>query len=290
MNNSEKLNFIIEKLNKHDIYFQDIKNDINYLKNKVNKIEKRVDAIEHRVNSIEHRVNSIETRVSSIESKVSGIETRVSSIEKKISGIEKRNKELEGYRKRNNSSIELEITKCVYDFLQEHEKSLYIIDVSTLFPKKIKNTNNKIFIEIDGLILGTNDRNYAYKYDNRLKPLQHNFNISNNTSDKIYKLYIVEGKHNITKDKVIDKYNKYLKFKDFLDKINADYNNLPQNVKKVVEKYGLNKFKSSNIYLIFGTPMWNEEARQQVMTYKKQHKDKNIKIVSLSGNRYNVNL
>jgi hypothetical protein len=250
MNNSQKLDYIInqlKKLDQHDIYFQEIREDISKLN------------------------------------------IRVSKIEKKISEMDITLKNLDGYRKRNNNSIELEVTKAVFENLKENEKSLYIIDVSSIFPKKYKNETNSIFIEIDGLILGTNDREYASKYNKSFTPrIKENegFELSKNLLPKIYKLYIIEGKHNITKQKVIDKYAKYNKFKLFLSNIKNNQNIYTQKIKNIIEKFQLYLFDPENIILIFGTPMWNEEAKQQILKY--MDKDPNVRMVVLSGNRYNL--
>ena len=94
--------------------------------------------------------------------------------------------ELTDYRKRNNDSIEIEVTKKVFEHLKE-EKSLYIIDVSTIFPKKYRNNKNSIFIQIDGLILGTNDKEYASKYNKSLHPRikDNQYKLSKNSFEKI---------------------------------------------------------------------------------------------------------
>lgn len=210
-------------------------------------------------------------------------------IEKKVSEMDITLKNLDGYQKRNNNSIELEVTKAVFENLKENEKSLYIIDVSSIFPKKYKNEKNSIFIEIDGLILGTNDRDYASKYNKSLIPrVKENeyegFELSQNLLPKIYKLYIIEGKHNITKQKVIDKYEKYNKFKTFLNDIRNQKNNFKGKFKKIIDDYKLYLFDPLNVTLIFGTPMWNEDAKKQINQYMKT--DSSIKMISLSGNRY----
>ena len=145
---------------------------------------------------------------------------------------------------------------------------------------------NITFIEIDGLILGTNDRDYASIYNKSLEQrfVSKNYNLSKNMSDKIYKLYIIEGKHNITKQKVIDKYEKYNKFKTFLNDIRNQKNNFKGKFKKIIDNYKLYLFDPLNVTLIFGTPMWNEDAKKQINQYMKT--DSSIKMISLSGNRY----
>lgn len=55
--------------------------------------------------------------------------------------------------------------------------------------------------------------------------------------------------------------------------------------KKIIDKFELNLFNPSDITLIFGTPMWNKSAKEQITKYMK--KDQNIKMITLSGNRYN---
>lgn len=245
MNNGQKLDYIINKLDQHELYFQEIKSDISELKIRMTKIEKKVSEMDITL------------------------------------------KNLNGYRKRNNNSIEVELTKSVFKNLQENEKSLYIIDVSTIFPKKYENETNTTFIEIDGLILGTNDREYASKYNKSLLPRvkENKYALLNNLSKKIYKLYIIEAKHNITKQKVIDKYTKYKKFKLFLSNIRNNSNIFTGKTKQIIETFQLYLFDPSNIILIFGTPMWDERAKQQIIKYMDE--DPNIKMAVLSGNRYN---
>ena len=110
-------------------------------------------------------------------------------LDKDVKNLLKQVKDLSDYRKRNNNSIEIEVTKSVFEILKEDKKSLYIIDISTIFPKKYRNQTNSIFIEIDGLILGTNDRDYAAQYDKSLLPIKKDtkelYNISNNLSQKV---------------------------------------------------------------------------------------------------------
>jgi hypothetical protein len=141
---------------------------------------------------------------------------------------------------------------------------------------------------IDGLILGTNDREYISKFNKSFSPVvkENKYSLSQNLFQKIYKLYIIEGKHNITKQKVIDKYTKYTKFKLFLSNIRNNPNIFTSKTKDIIETFQLYLFDPSNIMLIFGTPMWNEEAKQQINKYI--DKDPNVKMVSLSGNRYNL--
>ena len=266
MNNSEKFDYIIQqlkKLDQHDIYFQEIKADI---------VEMKADIVEMKADIVEMKADIL-------------------NLNDKVKNLTKQVKDLNDYRKRNNNSIEIEVTKSVFEILKEDEKSLYIIDVSTIFPKKYMNENNSIFIEINGLILGTNDREYASKYNKSLLPRinknRNTYNISNNLSEKIYKLYIIEGKHNITKNKVIDKYDKFNKFRTFLTNIRTNPHIFSEKFKKFINKFQLELFNLSDITLIFGTPMWNQSAKEQIIKYMK--KDPNIKMITLSGNRYNYN-
>ena len=253
MSNSQKLDYIIKKLDQHDIYFQEIRTDISNLQIKVSNIEEILICVEKRLTCVEETI-----------------------------------KNLDGYRERNNKSIEIEVTKSVFENLKKEEKSLYIINVSSLFPKKYTNESNIVFIEIDGLILGTNDREYASKYNKSLAPRikGNQYNLSKNLSVKNYKLYIVEGKHNITKKKVIDKYEKYNKFKIFLSNIRNNPDIFTGKAKKIIDDFQLSLFEPSNITLIFGTPMWNEEEKQQIIKYIEH--DPNIKMVTLSGDRCNL--
>ena len=264
MNNSEKFDYIIQqlkKLDQHDIYFQEIRSDIHQMKS---------DIVE-------------------MKSDISNLKDKVNNLDKEVKNLSKQVKDLNDYRKRNNNSIEIEVTKSVFEILKEDEKSLYIIDVSTIFPKKYINETNSIFIEIDGLILGTNDREYASKYNKSLVPRKNKntYKFSNNLSEKVYKLYIIEGKHNITRKKVIDKYDKFNKFRTFLTNIRTNPHIFNENIKKFIDKFQLELFNPSNITLIFGTPMWNQSAKEEITKYMK--KDPNIKMITLSGNRYNYN-
>ena len=58
-------------------------------------------------------------------------------------------------------------------------------------------------------------------------------------------------------------------------------------LKKIIDKFQLELFNPSYITLIFGTSMWNQSAKEQIIIYMK--KDPNIKMITLSGNRYNYN-
>ena len=60
MNNSQKLDYIIKqlkKLDKHDIYFQEIRQDIVELKEKVLNLDTKVNKIEKRITDIEKKIN-----------------------------------------------------------------------------------------------------------------------------------------------------------------------------------------------------------------------------------------
>ena len=121
MNNSEKFDYIIQqlkKLDQHDIYFQEIKADI---------VEMKADIVEMKADIVKMKADIL-------------------NLNDKVKNLTKQVKDLNDYRKRNNNSIEIEVTKSVFEILKEDEKSLYIIDVSTIFPKKYMNENNSIFI------------------------------------------------------------------------------------------------------------------------------------------------
>jgi hypothetical protein len=138
-------------------------------------------------------IQEIKSDIVEIKSDIINLEEKVNHLDKEVKNLTKQVKDLNNYRKRNNNSIEIEVTKSVFEILKEDEKSLYIIDVSTIFPKKYINESNSIFIEIDGLILGTNDREYASKYNKLLIPrinkIKNTYSISTNSSEKVYKLY-----------------------------------------------------------------------------------------------------
>jgi len=85
MNNSQRLDYIIEqlkeqskKLDKHDIYFQEIRADI---------VEMKSDIVE--------------------------MKSDILRLDKDVKNLSKQVKDLNDYRKRNNNSIEIEVTKSV---------------------------------------------------------------------------------------------------------------------------------------------------------------------------------
>lgn len=104
MNNSQRLDYIIEQL-----------------KEQSKKLDK-------------HDIYFQEIRTDIVEMK-----SDILRLDKDVKNLSKQVKDLNDYRKRNNNSIEIEVTKSVCQILKKDEKSLYIIDVSTIFPKKYKN-------------------------------------------------------------------------------------------------------------------------------------------------------
>jgi hypothetical protein len=200
------------------------------------------------------------------------------------------------YRKRDDKIIENEIKISILNNLKIKNHSLLFFDATNIYPKTLKNERGEKVAELDGLIIGTNDRVFASKFNDEFDFLPSNKIISENKTDKIYNLYIVEAKHNVTKEKIIDKYDQFNRLKDYFKKINDKYKDIIKvtenksqkslyKFETMIFKFNLHMFLEENIHLIIGGPSWQQNALDY---YKKECKNKkNIYKVQLSGNRYN---
>lgn len=168
----------------------------------------KLDLILLKINGIEDRLCKLEKDFVDMKSDIIDLKIKVSDLTIKVS-------DLTGYRERNNKSIEIETSKSYIKELQESNKSMIYINLEGLFPKTIEDFSGNKIIEFDGLILGTNDRAFASKYNSIYKSRDDvlSFIVKPEKNKKyIYKLFIIEAKHKISKEKIIDKYKKYNNF------------------------------------------------------------------------------
>jgi len=263
---------------------------------KLDLILLKISGIDDRLCKLEKDVLDIKTDIKDLKIKVEDLTIKVEDLTIKVSDLTIKVSDLTGYRERNNKSIEIETSKSYIKELQETNQSLIYINLEGLFPKTIEDFSGNKIIEFDGLILGTNDRVFASKYNSRYKNREDVlFNISPEKNKKyIYKLFIIEAKHKINKEKILDKYKKFKNFKFFLSKIREGYSyitdiegyntNKFEKFKMKIEKMNLTLFEPENIFLVFGTPVWNAGSSNELEKIMK--KDSSIKKIELSGNRY----
>lgn len=222
-----------------------------------------------------------------ILSKFDKIEDRLDKIEDKI-------KMLLDYKDKDNKIIEIEVKESIFNSLKEKDKSLIFIDVTKIFPKELKNQSGQKVAELDGLIIGTNNRLFASKYNKQFN-LRNNILINKNQilNNNIYNFYIIEGKHNITKNKLEAKYKQFLKLKEYFKNLknninNYNINNYNLRYQNLISKFNLNLFNEDSIYLIIGGPFWTQDA---LYYYDKFLKDNDhIFKIELGSNRYKVNI
>ncbi len=256
----------------------------------------KLDLILLKISGIDDRLCKLEKDVLDIKTDIKDLKIKVADLTIKVADLTIKVADLTGYRERNNKSIEIETSKSYIKELQETNQSLIYINLEGLFPKTIEDFSGNKIIEFDGLILGTNDRVFASKYNSRYKNREDVlFNISPEKNKKyIYKLFIIEAKHKINKEKILDKYKKFKNFKFFLSKIREGYSyitdiegyntNKFEKFKMKIEKMNLTLFEPENIFLVFGTPVWNAGSSNELEKIMK--KDSCIKKIELSGNRY----
>ena len=239
MNNTQKLDLILIKLEKLDL-----------LENKFNHLETRFDTLETRFDSLETRFDTLDNKVNKIENKVNSLSIDMKSLYE--------------YKNRNNKIIELEVKESIFNILQQKEKSLLFFDVTKIFPKKLKNKTGQDFVELDGLIIGTDDREFASKYDQKFNLINKNITkkLPSNTNNKGYKynFYIIEAKHNITKKKLESKYNQYLRLKEYFKNLENNFTQYNSHYQNIIKKFNLTLFNENSIYLIIGGPYWQEDA------------------------------
>jgi len=123
-------------------------------------------------------------------------------------------------------------------------------------------------------IMPQNMINHYYQ----LKESQKNHIISQIIYQIKFISYILSKVNIILHKKVIDKYDKFKKFRTFLDYIQSNIDSFNEKTKKIINKFQLNLFNPSDITLIFGTPMWNQSAKEQITKYIK--KDLNVKMIT----------
>jgi len=268
MNNNSKFDTLLEKINKFDILF-------DTLFKKIETIEQKIETIDQKINSMDEKINSMDEKINKLEKEV---------------------KLLVDYRKRDDKIIENEIKISILNNLKIRNQSLLFFDASHIYPKILKNEKGEKIAELDGLIIGTNDRVFASKYCDEFEILKSDKTISENRTEKIYNMYIVEAKHNITKEKIIYKYEQLSKVKEYFKKIFEKYKKMKEiqtnkskkslyKYEKIILNYDLHFFSEDNIHLIIGGPSWQQDALNY---YKKNLRDKkNIYKIELSGNRYN---
>ncbi len=219
-----------------------------------------------------------------ILSKIDKLELRVSELRKDVNF-------LIDYRKRDDKIIEIEVKNSILNILQYMNQSLIFIDLTNKFPKELYNKTGQKIAELDGLILGTNDRELASKYNNKYTIRNNIGKIidKNNKNNNIYNLYIIEGKHHIDKIKLIQKCNQLEIIQKYFKNISEDNNDILNTNKKYknrIEKFNFKLFHENNIFLALGTPHWDQHALNY---YDQKLKDnKNIFIIKVSDQRYNL--
>jgi len=260
---------------------------LDILINKINKIDEKLNSIDNRLTSLENKVDSIDNRLTLLENNFNDFKKKVN---KRLDGIEINLTQLINYNKKENEIIEEEIKRSIFKNLKNKNFSLFFIDVSNIFPKKMKNQSNQFVAQFDGLIIGTNDRNFSAKYEDsfELHNTHYKNNLSENMTPKIYNFYIVEAKHNTTSTKVIEKYEQYKRLKLYFKNIIDNYDGLNKKFKNMVDRFSLNYFNPDNIFLIIGGPKWEEGALDKFKQISRE--DNHIMKVDLSGNRYNFEL
>ena len=217
------------------------------------------------------------------------LENKVNQIENKVNRLIIDVKSLSEYKNRNNKIIELEVKESIFNILKEKEKSLLFFDVTKKFPKKLKNKTGQNVAELDGLIIGTNDREFASKYNQQFNLRNRNIIkiLPSNTNKNIYNLYMIEAKHNITKQKLENKYKQFLKLKEYFKNLKNDLSLYDSHYQNVIKQFDLTLFNENNIYLIIGGPYWQENALDY---YNKNLKNNDhIFKMEINDERYKTN-
>jgi hypothetical protein len=217
------------------------------------------------------------------------LENKFNQIENKVNRLIIDVKSLSEYKNRNNKIIELEVKESIFNILKEKEKSLLFFDVTKKFPKKLKNKTGQNVAELDGLIIGTNDREFASKYNQQFNLRNRNIIkiLPSNTNKNIYNLYMIEAKHNITKQKLENKYKQFLKLKEYFKNLKNDLSLYDSHYQNVIKQFDLTLFNENNIYLIIGGPYWQENALDY---YNKNLKNNDhIFKMEINDERYKTN-
>jgi len=244
-----------------------------------------------KLENLDKNFLGLKNEVLDLKGYVSDLKGDISDLKGKFDFLDEK---LERYIKRDADISEFEITQTLYKYLDKYPQTKII---PKNFIKIIKNPfTNQVITDLNGVIILTNSQKLINKYKNNYSELP-NFNYiqeykkivkpkqENNLSNKIF---IVEAKRVMTKEKVIKKLKQYEELKNYLTIIKNLKKDDFQNEKKykrflrTIELNNLNDFKPDNLYLILGSSLWDRDIRKVIPNNPK------IKLISLSGNRYEI--
>ena len=98
---------------------------------------------------------------------------------------------------------------------------------------------------------------------------------------------MIEAKHNITKQKLENKYKQFLKLKEYFKNLKNDLSLYDSHYQNVIKQFDLTLFNENNIYLIIGGPYWQENALDY---YNKNLKNNDhIFKMEINDERYKTN-
>jgi len=239
--------------------------------------------------SIKNDLQDIKTDVSVLKTDVSVLKTDVSVLKTEVFTLKK---DFHEFVKRDADIQEYEITETLFKYLNKIDYSVKIKPLN--FIKIIKNIETgEQLTDLDGVIISTIDKDLIRKYSSKNNQIinnnralhQYKRQLSENTTKiiSLNKIYIIEAKRFINREKIEKKIVQYQKLKELLELIHSDIGKTNPYLIKLNQHHKLDRFKKENIYLVLGASIWENGCKSFIP------KDNNIKTISLSGNRYEVN-
>lgn len=220
--------------------------------------------------------------------KINNLDKKLIDINKNIKLLKDDRAEFKKYSLIESKLYEKEITSWLYNnFINLHQSMFFYIPDEKEIPIEIlkfiniKNISKKpnTLTDLDGIIIETNNFNEKNKCElfqinnsfhneistklNYTKCINQINESQNKKENFIYKLHIIESKHNLDIKKIKKKLRQILILKDIIDNEES-----PENFKK---------FKNSEIYLYFATPTLNKGVYDFIKnnTYKEEVQWKN---------------
>lgn len=263
---------------------------------------------------IRQETRDIRDDLVSIKSDIVSMKNDIVSMKSDIKILKNETNKANSFIKVESLIIEEEITSSVYNYLYNHDlyQHLYIINPSDYneFSKNMqimKNINNKSLLEMDGILILTDDPEY-YEYF-RSKSLKgvNNYtekqteltNRVNNRNKKLheartiikpsskpkkyqyqYYFIIMEAKHKLTIDLVNKKNKKMPNIQQMFEYVREYSTNpdLPQytgslakEFREFVKFYQFEKFSYENILFFFGAPLIMKDAILQINKLNNSH-------------------
>ena len=228
------------------------------------EFERRLDA---KFEPVNRHINKIDVRLDKIDVRLDKIDVRLNNIDIRLG-------HMDGWMKRQDKSIEDELTSALQKYLQEQHVGYYTVK-PTVFPKEITSSDGATITEFDGIMILTN----CWEHANSLSKRNPKANEISPYTEAF--IIIVEAKQHVTTEKIKKKILQKEKIERLILDIKQKRIPLPPRLSKVGIQY------VKGVRLFIGGIEIDKSGLELFENYCLH--DPMSGLIVLTGNRFGVN-